>query len=115
MKRAKLLIIAVLAIILTNSCKDSAETGHLIQNLDLAIENRSEYFSRYKHEMDSIKAQLQVCKDEKESWRICKKLHQCYTTFSIDSAAHYATKMEDIASSSSETELKFLSNIPPER
>ena len=111
MKRTKLLITAILAVALAYSCKKSAEDEYSIKNLDLAIENRSEYFSRHKHEMDSIKAQLQVCKDKKESWRICKKLHQCYTTFSIDSAAHYATKMEEIASSTSDKELEFLSKI----
>ena len=111
MKRAKLLIIAVLAIILTNSCKDSAETGHLIQNLDLAIENHAEYFARHKHEMDSIKMQLHSNKNDIESWKIYKKLHLLYTTFSIDSAAHYATKMEELASTSTEKELIFQSKI----
>lgn len=111
MKRTRLLFAAILAIALTCSCKESVETGFMIKNLDFAIENRAEYFSRHKHEMDSIKSQLQVCKNAKESWRIYKKLHQCYTTFSIDSAAHYAAKMEGIASSSSEKELKFLSRI----
>ena len=111
MKRAKLLITAILATALTYSCKESAETEYIIKNLDLAIKNRAEYFSRHKHEMDSIKAQLYVCKDEQESWRICKKLHHSYTTFSIDSAALYATKMEEIASRSSNKELEFLSRI----
>ena len=111
MKRTKFLITVILTIVLANSCKESAETGHMIKNLDLAIENRVEYFSRHRHEMDSIKSQICYCKDDKELWNIYKKLHHCYTTFSIDSAAHYATKMEDIASSSSETELKFLSKI----
>ena len=111
MKRAKLLITAILAIALTYSCKESAEDEYRIKNLDLAIDNRAEYFSRHKHEMDSIKSQLQVCKDEKESWEIYKKLHLCYTTFSIDSAAHYATKMEEIASNTSDKTLEFLSNI----
>ena len=83
----------------------------MIKNLDLTIENRAEYFSRHKHEMDSIKSHIRLCKDDKELWTICKKLHQCYTTFSIDSAAHYATKMEEIASRTSETELEFLSRI----
>ena len=111
MKRTKFLITVILTIVLANSCKESAETGHMIKNLDLAIENRVEYFSRHRHEMDSIKSQIRLCKDDKELWDICKKLHHCYTTFSIDSAAHYATKMEEIASSSSETELEFLSKI----
>ena len=111
MKRTKFLIATILTIVLAHSCKESAETGHMIKNLDLTIENRAEYFSRHKHEMDSIKSHIRLCKDDKELWTICKKLHQCYTTFSIDSAAHYATKMEEIASRSSETELEFLSRI----
>ena len=111
MKRTKFLITIILTIVLAASCKKSAETGQMIKNLDLAIENRAEYFSRHKHEMDSIKSQISLCKDDNELWNICKKLHHCYTTFSIDSAAHYATKMEEIASRSSETELEFLSKI----
>ena len=94
MKRARLLITAILAIALSISCKESAETGRMINNLDLAIDNHADYFARHKHEMDSIKSQLRICKDEKEAWAIYKKLHLSYTTFSIDSAAHYATKME---------------------
>ena len=111
MKRTKLLITAVLAIALSYSCKESAETGHMIKNLDHAIENRAEYFARHQHEMDSIKSKLLICKDTKESWSIYKKLHLSYTTFSIDSAAHYATKMEEIALSSEEKELEFQSKL----
>ena len=95
MKRTKLLITTIITIALAYSCKESEETGQMIQNLDLAIENHAEYFSRHKHEMDSIKSQLYACKEDKESWKVYKKLHQCYTTFSIDSAAYYATKMEE--------------------
>ena len=105
------MIAAILAIALTYSCKESIQTGYMIKDLDLAIKNRDEYFSRHKHEMDSIKSQLQGCKDAKESWRIYKTLHHRYTTFSIDSAAHYASKMGEIASDSSEKELEFLSKI----
>ena len=111
MKRTKLLIAVILTIALSYSCKQSEETEHMIKNLDLAIENRDEYFSRHKHEMDSIKSQIRLCKNDKELWNICKKLHHCYTTFSVDSAGHYATKMEEIASRSSEIELEFLSKI----
>ena len=106
MKRAKFLITAILAIALSTSCKESVETGRMINNLDLAIDKHSDYFARHKHEMDSIKSQLRICKDEKVAWDIYKKLHHCYTTFSIDSAARYATKMEEIASNLS----LFLSN-----
>ena len=111
MKRAKFLITAILAIALSTSCKESAETGHMINNLDLAIDNHADYFARHKHEMDSIKSQLRICKDEKEAWRIYKKLHISYTTFSIDSAAHYATKIEEIASNSGKKELGFQSKL----
>ena len=111
MKRTKLLITAILAIALSYSCKESAETAHMIRNLDMAIENHAEYVGRHQHEMDSIKSQLHVCKDKKESWSIYKKLHLSYTTFSIDSAAHYATKMEEIASSSGDKELEFQSKL----
>ena len=75
MKRARLLITAILAIALSTSCKESAETGRMINNLDLAIDKHADYFARHKHEMDSIKSQLRICKDEKEAWRIYKKLH----------------------------------------
>lgn len=111
MKRAKLLITAILAIALSTSCKESAETECMIKNLDLAIENHADYFARHKHEMDSIKSQLRTCNDEKEAWSIYKKLHLRYTTFSIDSAAHYATKMEEIASNSGRKELAFQSKL----
>ena len=111
MKRARLLITAILAIALSISCKESAETGRMINNLDLAIDNHADYFARHKHEMDSIKSQLRICKDEKEAWGIYKKLHLSYTTFSIDSAAHYATKMEEIASNSGRKELAFQSKL----
>lgn len=111
MKRARLLITAILAIALSTSCKESAETGRMINNLDLAIDKHADYFARHKHEMDSIKSQLRICKDEKVAWDIYKKLHHCYTTFSIDSAAHYATKMEEIASNSGRKELAFQSKL----
>ena len=111
MKRTKILITAVLAIALTYSCKESAETGHMIKNLDLAIENHGEYFARHQHEMDSIKSHLHFCKDDKEAWKIYKNLHLRYTTFSIDSAAYYATKMEEIALSSGRKELAFESKL----
>ena len=77
----------------------------------MAIENHAEYIARHQHEMDSIKSQLHVCKDKKESWSIYKKLHLSYTTFSIDSADHYATKMEEIALSSGDKELEFQSKL----
>jgi hypothetical protein len=111
MKRAKLLITAILAIALSTSCKESAETGRMIKNLDLAIDNHGDYFARHKHEMDSIKSLLRICVDEKDAWGIYKKLHLSYTTFSIDSAAHYATKMEEIASNSGKKELAFQSKL----
>ena len=111
MERTKLLISAVLAIALSYSCKESPETGQMIKNLDLAIENHDEYFARHKHETDSIKSLLRVCKDDGEAWKIYKKLHVCYTTFSIDSAAHYATKMEEIALCSGKKELAFQSKL----
>ena len=111
MKRTKLLISAVLVIALSYSCKEPAETGQLMKKLDSAIENRDEYFAHHKHETDSIKSLLNVCKNDEETWNIYKKLHLRYTTFSIDSAAHYATKMEKIASRISDKELEFLSKI----
>lgn len=111
MKRARLLITAILAIALSTSCKESVKTGLMINNLDLAIDKHADYFARHKHEMDSIKSQLRICKDEKEAWSIYKKLHLSYTTFSIDSAAHYATKMEEIALRSKRKELAFQSRL----
>lgn len=111
MKRTKLLISALLVIALSYSCKEPAETGQLMKKLDTAIENRDEYFAHHKHEMDSIKSQLNVCKNDEETWDIYKKLHLRYTTFSIDSAAHYARKMEEIALRSKRKELAFQSRL----
>lgn len=111
MKRTTLLITTVLTFALSFSCKESVENGYLIKNLDLAIENREEYFAHYKHEMDSIKSQLHICKNDEEAWKIYKKLHLCYTTFSIDSAAHYAKRMEEIALHSRRKDLEFESKL----
>lgn len=82
-----------------------------MRNLDKVVECRDEYFARHNEVTDSIKTAAAACHDPREIWDCYKKLHQSYSTFSIDSAAAYASKMADIAHRISDNELLFLSRI----
>lgn len=111
MKKILFLITIVFAINLISSCQKSTGAGTMIKVLDKAIESRAEYFARHRHKMDSIKAGVGTCANDRELYALYKKLHLSYTTFSIDSAAHYAAKMEELALKTNDKELSFLSAI----
>ena len=111
MKKILFLITIVFAINLISSCQKSTGAGTMIKELDKAIESRAEYFARHRHKMDSIKAGVGTCANDRELYALYKKLHLSYTTFSIDSAAHYAAKMEELALKTNDKELSFQSAI----
>lgn len=111
MKKTLFLITIVFAIGLMSSCRKSTGAGTMIKELDKAIERREEYFAKHRHDMDSIKAGVGTCGNDRELYALYKKLHLSYTTFSIDSAAHYAAKMEELALKINDKELSFQSAI----
>ena len=82
-----------------------------MRNLDKVVECRDEYFARHNEVTDSIKTAAAACHDPREIWECYKKLHQSYSTFSIDSAAAYASKMAEVALKISDKELSFLSSL----
>ena len=82
-----------------------------MRDLDNIVECRDKYFARHKTETDSIKRAAAAYHDQREIWECYKNLHKNYSTYSIDSAALYATKMKEIALKISDNELLFLSKI----
>lgn len=111
MKHSAILITITSLVALAYSCTNIAVSNSMMSELDKAINRRTEYIDRHRHEMDSLKSAIQTRKSKREIWDIYKTLHTRYSTFSVDSAALYASKMEATATQISDKELIFRSKV----
>ena len=111
MKTTIIAITSYCCLYLFCACNTTRSELELMRNLDKVVECRDEYFARHKTMTDSIKSAVAECHTPKETWDCYRKLHQSYSTFSIDSAALYASKMEETALQICDNERLFLSRI----